>query len=266
MTTYDFFLAAFGETHSFQTFCDKGKNRKLIKQLHGTIKEHIHELSDLNQKGAGVFFTVNETNLQGRTTKHITKVRAVFCDFDGTPMPEKFDVEPHFIINTSPNKYHTYWLVKDMPLESFTLYQQSLAKKFGADLNCKDLPRLLRVAGFYHQKKKPYPVKIIKECITSPYSMDEIRDGLGLERPKKKVIKYNPTNFVKNKDFEVKGVGLGGRHEFLIKMLVAMRMRGESYEYAKDQVLTFANKCNPPESYSEVMFQLNDVWNRYGTS
>ena len=96
--------------------------------------------------------------------------------------------------------------------------------------------------------------------------MDEIRDGLWLERPKKKVIKYNPTNFVKNKDFEVKGVGLGGRHEFLIKMLVAMRMRGESYEYAKDQVLTLANKCNPPESYSEVMFQLNDVWNRYGTS
>ena len=108
---YDF-LYPFGLTNSFQTFCDKGKNRRLIKQLHGHIDEHIDELSELNQKGAGVYFTVNETDLQGRTTKNIKKIRAVFCDFDGTPMPEKFDVLPHFIVNTSPNKYHTYWLQK----------------------------------------------------------------------------------------------------------------------------------------------------------
>ena len=49
--------------------------------------------------------------------------------------------------------------------------------------------------------------------------MEEIRDGLGLQKPKKKIIKYNPTNFVRNKDFNVKGVGLGGRHEYLVKML-----------------------------------------------
>ena len=263
---YKDFLYPFGEEHSFQTFCDKGKNKRIIKQLHGTIDQHIDELTELNKKGAGVYFTVNQTNLEGRTTKHITKVRAVFCDFDGTPMPDKFDVPPHFIINTSPNKYHVYWLVDDMPKETFTLYQQALASKFGSDRAVKDLPRIMRVAGFWHNKKKPYPVKIVKQNITTPYTMKDIRDGLGLQRPKKKIIKYNPTNYTRNKDFQVRGVGLGGRHEYLVKMLVAMRMRGKSYEYAKDQVLTFANKCNPPESYSEVMFQLNDIWNRYGTS
>jgi len=265
MTTYDFFLAAFGKTHSFQTFCDKGRDKKLIRQFHGTIGQYIDELTALNKKGSGVYFTVNQTNLEGRATKHITKVRAVFCDFDGTPMPEKFDVEPHFIINTSPNKYHTYWLIKDMPLQSFTLYQQSLASKFGSDPVVKDLPRIMRIAGFYHQKKKPYPVKIIKECITGPYSMDEIRDGLGLERPKKKVYQFN-------KDYNHKftgdiiGANQGERHAKLVSMLVAMIKRGETYDYARGEVLEFSKRCSPIMDYNEVMFQLNDVWNRYATS
>ena len=48
------FLDYFGETHTFQTFDDKMVNKKLIKQLHGRIKNHFHELAELNQKG-GVY-------------------------------------------------------------------------------------------------------------------------------------------------------------------------------------------------------------------
>ncbi len=162
MTTYKTFLSAFGDQHSFQTFCDKGKNKRLIKQLHGTIEEHFHQLAKLNQQGAGVYFTVNQTNLQGRTTKHITKVRAVFCDFDGTPLPEKFNVTPHLIVNTSKNKYHVYWLVSDMPKESFRLYQQALASKFGSDPVIVDLPRIMRVAGFFHMKIQPQTTSLLE--------------------------------------------------------------------------------------------------------
>ena len=39
---YKDFLDAFGEYHSFQTFCDKGKNKKIIKQLHGTIAVSLY--------------------------------------------------------------------------------------------------------------------------------------------------------------------------------------------------------------------------------
>ncbi len=265
MTTYKTFLSAFGDQHSFQTFCDKGKNKRLIKQLHGTIEEHFHELAKLNQQGAGVYFTVNETNLQGRTTKHITKVRAVFCDFDGTPLPEKFNVTPHLIVNTSKNKYHVYWLVSDMPLESFTLYQQALASKYGSDRAVKDLPRIMRVAGMWHNKKKPYPVKIIHEEISSPYKMTDIRDGLELQRPQKKIFKYVPTQ---NKKFTgtVSGVGQGDRHAKLVKMLIAMRLRGEDIDYARNEALTFGSKCNPPEDPDEILFQLHDIWGRYGAA
>jgi hypothetical protein len=62
MSHYHSFMQYFGEKHSFQTFDDKGKNKALIKQVHGTLQEHFKTLAELNLKGAGVFFTVNETD------------------------------------------------------------------------------------------------------------------------------------------------------------------------------------------------------------
>lgn len=260
---YYTFLETFGESHSFQTFSDKqGAKKSLIKQFHGTIRQHFHELAELNRKGAGVFFTVNQTDLLGRTTRHINQVRAVFIDLDGTPLPAKFDLQPHLIVNTSPKKYHCYWLVSDMPLESFTLYQQALAEKFDADPKVKDLPRVMRVAGFYHNKNKPFPIKIIKKLERNPYSREQLKVQLGLRRPKThkivldKTYKHTTTNFSY-------GAGEGDRHEKLIKMLISIRMRGESYDYAREEAIRFAQACEPPENLREVIFQLNDIWRRY---
>lgn len=260
-------MEAFGTHHSFQTFCDKGKNRSLVKQFHGTLEQHLEELWSLNKQGAGVFFTVNQTDLQGRTTKNIKKIRAVFIDLDGAPLPESFEVRPNFILNTSPNKYHCYWLVDDMPLQTFTLYQQALAAKYNADPVVKDLPRVMRIAGFYHNKHKPYPIKVIQAyCHETPYKMADIRDGLGLKRPEKVVVKtdYKPSMYQGKYTGTLRyGVGQGDRHEALVKMLIAIRMRGESEEYARGEALQFANACNPPEDHDEVLFQVKDIWSRY---
>lgn len=52
---YARFLDSFGTHHSFQTFGDKGLNKMLIKQFHGTIEQHLDQLWALNERGAGVF-------------------------------------------------------------------------------------------------------------------------------------------------------------------------------------------------------------------
>lgn len=263
---YSWFLEAFGKQHSFQTFDDKGKNRRLIKQFHGTIEEHLEQLWLLNRAGAGVFFTVNQTDLRGRTTANIQKVRAVFIDLDGAPLPKHFDVTPHLLVNTSPDKYHVYWLVKDMPMESFVLYQQALAAKYDADPKVKDLPRVMRVAGFFHNKKDAYPIKVMQQMGADPYTMAEIRDGLGLKRPETQRIKvdYQPSTYKGKYSGTLRyGVGEGDRHEALVKMLIAIRMRGETFSYAEQEALAFAAACNPPEDKNEVMFQVRDIWKRY---
>ena len=68
-------LIAEGEQITFQTFDDvKGRHaRHLVHVLHGTLDQHLPLLTELNGRGAGVFFTVNETDLKGRETKNITK-------------------------------------------------------------------------------------------------------------------------------------------------------------------------------------------------
>jgi len=269
-THYDTFIKAFGSQHSFQTFCDKGVNRSLVKQFHGSLEDHFEELVRLNRKGAGVFYTVNQTNGYGRTTKHITNVRSVFIDLDGTPLPDSFELEPHIIVNTSHGKFHCYWLVSDMPMPSFNLYQEALATKFNSDPVVKDLPRVMRVAGFYHHKKTPYPIKIHKMNTSKPYTMDEIREGLSLERPKRIIVDYKdykPSTYQGKYTGTLRyGMSKGDRHATLVRMLIAIRKRGESIDYAMSEGMAFAASCNPPESTAEVQFQVRDIWARYGTN
>jgi len=263
----EIFLSGFGDTHSFQTFDDKGKNRSLIRQFHGSFKEHKDSLADLNKKGAGVFFTVNQTDLKGRTTQNVNKVRAVFIDLDGSPLPEEFEIEPHFILETSPKKYHCYWLVVDMPLQTFPLYQSALAERFNSDPKVKDLPRVMRVAGFHHHKKTPFPIKLIQVSMMDAYKMEEIKNNFNLKRP---MIRHSTTNFTPSM-YKGKytgtlryGMAEGDRHQTLVKMLIAIGKRGETFEYAKNEAIRFARLCTPPENENEVLFQLNDIWKRYG--
>ena len=46
-------------------------------------------------------------------------------------------------------------------------------------------------------------------------------------------------------------------------MLIGIRLRGESYEYARGEALQFAMNCIPVESEREALFQLDDIWRRY---
>lgn len=144
---------------TFVTFNDDQtrKDPGLTRQLIGTFEQHTAELARLNQAGAGVFVTVNATDGAGRKTENVTGVRAVFVDLDGAPLAPVLacEPEPHLIVETSPRRYHAYWLVDDGVLDEFPAVQTALAARFGGDAAVKDLPRVMRLPGFYHQKLKP---------------------------------------------------------------------------------------------------------------
>jgi putative DNA primase/helicase len=110
---------------TFQTFDDNAdtKNSKLAAVLHGTVQKLGAKLVDLSGQGAGIFVTVNETNLKGREAQDITRVRALFVDLDGAPLGAVLsDTEvpkPHIIVESSSGKWHIYWLVDNVPLGAF---------------------------------------------------------------------------------------------------------------------------------------------------
>lgn len=148
---------------TFQTFDDKKTNdTSLIKMLHGTFEECQEALVRLNNKGAGIFVTVNETDLKGRSKGNIKKIRAIFVDLDGSPLEPilSYEQPPHIIVESSPGKWHAYWLIDNLPLSEFESHQRALASFFAGDPVVHDLPRVMRLPGFIHQKDEPFLTRI----------------------------------------------------------------------------------------------------------
>jgi len=162
-------------TYAFRTFDDKDEKRKDLTSVHYGGKEKLRELATWNKKGAGCFVTINRTDGAGLTTNHVTAIRALWVDLDGAPLDpvQECALKPHMIVESSPDRYHAYWIVKDCPLHAFSLLQKALAVRFGADWSVSDLPRTMRIPGFYNQKSEPVLSSIVMVDMDAPYPCDE---------------------------------------------------------------------------------------------
>lgn len=111
-----------------------------------------------NLARCGVFFAVNvfPPGTKRRLSHAVTRVAAVFLDLDGTPLPaDGFPLPPTAIVESSLGKFHVYWCVLDLPLGEFTTVQKHLAALYGGDPKVCDLPRVMRLPGYWHGKKEP---------------------------------------------------------------------------------------------------------------
>jgi RepB DNA-primase N-terminal domain len=147
---------------TFQTFDDSGAKRPgLARIFNGTLAQHWETLCRLNAQGAGVYVTVNATDGKGRATGNIKRVRALFVDLDGAPLEPPMRSDPHIVVTSSPGRFHTYWRVSDVPLDQFTDLQRGLIALFDGDPKVFDLPRVMRLPGFFHCKGDPFLSRIV---------------------------------------------------------------------------------------------------------
>ena len=159
-------MLARNEDVTFQTFPDNKANPSgKAVVLHGKLAQHDKTLIGLNQSGAGVFVMVNRGdgivyagNKTCRTNANVIGIRALFADADGVPLEPILGKAPppHIIVESSPGKWHTYWLTHDTQPKEFGDRQVALAKLFGTDPAVKDLARVMRLPGFFHQKSAPF--------------------------------------------------------------------------------------------------------------
>lgn len=179
-TNYDLdaakaFLLALDPTagnFTFQTFDDNSgrKDPSLTCVLHGNIETLAGRLADLSMRGAGVYVTVNETDGKGRKLANITRCRALYADMDGQPIDPIVNwLQPSITVESSPGNFHLYWVGDFTPEQSQRFMQEAIGR-FGADKNCKDVSRVLRLPGFPHQKVRadkdldgtPFLVRIVE--------------------------------------------------------------------------------------------------------
>jgi hypothetical protein len=181
------------EDFCFRAFPDHKGSEIKPKNYDGTPHQVRPLLEKVNRAGGGVFVVVNEG---GQRTADITRVRAVFADTDGAPLePLVQALKPHMVIESSPGRWHVYWLVaSDFPLNQFGPVQSAIAVKFGTDCSVRDLPRVMRLPGFYHNKGNPHLCSLQEISAQLPrYRLDEVVNGLGLKLYKSPNKKTSPT-------------------------------------------------------------------------
>lgn len=179
---------------TFQTFLDDGKGKGAWTRT-ASLGEVWESLVTLNDEGHGIFVMVNEGDGRGRKQENVVAARALFIDDDGkgeTPIAfvegkPPFDKLPPSITVQSKAGQHNYWLlVPGQPLDEFTPMQKALAEHFGTDTAVKDLPRVMRVPGFLHQKVRqdPFLVRVVQTS-DARYTMKQVRDAYGIELEQK---------------------------------------------------------------------------------
>jgi hypothetical protein len=126
-----------------------------------SLDKAASSLSEKNENGVGVFVTINETRGTGRTLANFGRPRSLWADMDGAPTP-KWPLPPSMIVESSPRKFHFYWLIDgDMPLSTWRGMMARIVDRYGADRAATDPVRVLRVPGFYHCKGRPVLVKLL---------------------------------------------------------------------------------------------------------
>jgi hypothetical protein len=170
---------AFADCESLKN--DEAKAARLARVLHGTLSDRWNELVRLSRAGAGVFVMVNEGDGQGRRESNVRGLRALFVDDDsGTLSPMALELAPSILVK-SRSGLHAYWRLRPgEPLDRFTPAQTALAGALGTDPAVKDLPRVMRVPGFLHQKDPaaPFLVRVV-ETSEVQYTVDEVLEGYG---------------------------------------------------------------------------------------
>ncbi len=146
---------------TFQTFDDNSerKDKSLNRLWHDTLANSWDKITKLNNEGAGVYVAVQVTDGKGnRKNDTVQAVRCVPLDFDGK-LPTDFHLKPTIVAESSPGKGHAYWVLSEpivMTREQYkTIVNRLIAhysSEAGADKQCSDLARVLRLPGTYNMK------------------------------------------------------------------------------------------------------------------
>jgi hypothetical protein len=251
------FLDLFQGTKTIQTFDDRDGNKNLVRVVHfeGKIPNLVAaELKHLNNIGAGIYFCVNETDGRGRKAANVIRIRAVFADMDGAPLETAMEFNPSLVVESSPGRYHCYWYTNDTPLAGFTTLQQSIIRVLNSDTKVHDLPRVLRVAGFYHNKYTPF-LSRVHGGNGETYTYRDLSAWFPPEKKKQ----FSAKRYQLDKKTSYIGIFRGTygadkdeRNDHVFKRACGMISRGCDKSYVVSECYKEGLACSPPLDTKEI--------------
>jgi len=162
--------------------------------------DFYRQLCKLNKLKRAIYFTPNECDGQADSEtpnvnkrRNVISLNACFADTDRCPVQDfvkwikKYDIHPHIVVESSPDKFHFYFLLEPTPVQEeakWKAVQMCMGAMGNASVDCgmdrtmHDMPQLLRVPGYAHQKRGPFLINVRKNYNHSPYTVDELFNAL----------------------------------------------------------------------------------------
>jgi putative DNA primase/helicase len=151
-------------------------------------------IHDAQEKGWNSYVAMGAftPEVRRRRKKDIKNIRSAYIELDanGKAGLEKIDEDvkaeiipaPHFKIESSPEKYHIIWQMKNCSVKEQESLNRALQRHYGSDPASVDASRVLRLPGTrnlkpkYTKGNKPTPVvKIIEQVIGDRYSLEDFK-------------------------------------------------------------------------------------------
>lgn len=158
------------------------------KAIRSTLAEAYQMLLQYNQNGYGIFCCINAMDGQGRNLENVDHVRTHVVDLDNLFSAQTnyekattSEFVPHFAVQTSPGKYHLYWLVEPYKgNEFYSTHQRKIRQLYDGDRSVIDASRVLRLPGFNHLKDpaNPFLVHCWQVGNVPRYTCDHVEQSL----------------------------------------------------------------------------------------
>lgn len=163
----------------------------------GAVRIARKDAWEWNKKGFGIFHTVQQFDGKRRLDR-LVHINAWAVDMDKGSKPEMLErirlgLIPTMVVETK-NGFHVYWKAKDATRENFRgILENRLVPFYQADKKAKDLARILRTPGFYHQKDpaNPFLVKVVHSHRVEYSEREILQFYKDLETPKKQKREHN---------------------------------------------------------------------------
>jgi P4 family phage/plasmid primase-like protien len=196
----------------WQLFSDvDSDNKDLIPEnFSASLDSALPEIQRLQNRGYGVYVTVNPTDGRGRKIENIVEYNWAFADIDnGSKVLVDYPLKPAFITGRDETHGHIYWPVTGCTtVTQYNRMQKQIALYLGSDEQVIDPCRVLRIPGFLHLKDpsapKTYTVMQDNSAeIDFEYSYEEIISAFKLDEVKSKELE----KFVGSRQAYLDGTG-----------------------------------------------------------
>jgi hypothetical protein len=179
-----FFESVFGEGAGYATIVTMDARKNPTVQKFFNYPAELDLMVDYVEKfvNEDVYFSPILFHEQRRIRENAKEVAVVYADADACP-PEKFLIKPSISVQTSPNRWHCYWMLeKAHEPHIIATMSKKVAyahKNDGCDLSGWNPTKLLRVPGTRNTKYENESYTVIGSTSGEIYTLQELDQTYG---------------------------------------------------------------------------------------